>query len=249
MQRYTKKSIPQKINHTRRYKTLSRKPPPTPAATPLPPPCHSPIPSPPSKVTQCHAFSQQNNSTLKSFRIFASCFHAVKYRTAHYIQITYTMSNLSNFTPEERALLSRAQIFCDRQEQCPSSVMDKLRTWGATQDVASHIIEQLIADNYINPQRFCQLFAESKLHQQKWGRVKIAYQLRNRQLDSALIKQVLDSIDPEQYYHTLVNLAQTKWPTIHDADPVRRRTKLMAFLASHGFTQPEISRALNELNI
>ena len=147
------------------------------------------------------------------------------------------MPTPNNFTLEEKAFLSRAQLYCDRQEQCPSAVMDKLRTWGASQDVALRVINQLIADDFLNPKRFCKYYAESKLHQQKWGRIKIAYQLRARQLDNALVKQAVESSDPEQYHETLRQLTADKWPTIKDADPRRRRYKLVSFLSSHGFTQ------------
>ena len=159
------------------------------------------------------------------------------------------MSSSHNFSPEEQAYLSKAQLFCDRQEQCPSTVMNKLRSWGASQEVAERIMDSLVADDWLNPQRYCRLYAQSKLHQQKWGRIKIAYHLRSRQLDSALIKQALDSIDPEQYRQTLHALAGSKQASIHDSDPYRRRMKLASFLASHGFTQEEIAGELNDLEL
>lgn len=158
------------------------------------------------------------------------------------------MSESYNFTESERAYLSRAEQYCATSEQCCSTVRDKLVTWGASRELTGHIVDRLVADGFIDEERYCRLYCDSKLRLQKWGRVKIAYQLRGKQINNKLIESSIQHIDPELYNSTLRQLAENKMKTINDSDPRKRQSKLMSFLASHGFTPTEIHNIITELN-
>jgi len=44
----------------------------------------------------------------------------------------------------------------------------------------------------------------------KWGKVKIAYHLKQHKLDETLIRNALDSLDQTEYRDTIENLIITK---------------------------------------
>jgi regulatory protein len=150
-------------------------------------------------------------------------------------------------TEAEMAYRSKAEQYCASAEQCRSSVKDKLMTWGAGRDMAQRIVDSLVEDDFINEERYCNIYCDSKLRLQKWGRIKIGYQLRNKRIDSKIIDKVLQNIDPELYSATLYELAEKKWALLNEPDPNKRTAKLVAFLASHGFESDEIQATIKEL--
>ncbi len=151
------------------------------------------------------------------------------------------------FNESEIPFLSKAEQYCAQSEQCRSSVMDKLTRWGASHELSERIINYLVKNDYINERRFCQIYSESKMNLQKWGRIKIAYQLRAKRIDKRLIDEALTDLDPNRYHEVLLQLARQKMSTIKDDNPFARRNKLMAFLASHGFESDEIIKAFDEI--
>jgi regulatory protein len=159
------------------------------------------------------------------------------------------MSDKYKFTDADKAFVSKAEQYCAASEQCRTSVKEKLLAWGADRELAGRIVEYLVANEYIDEARYCRIYCESKLHLQKWGRIKINYMLRNKRIDNRIIANALQEIDSTQYTETLRSLAESKMRTLHDSDPVKLRSKLSSFLASHGFEMSEIQTVVQNIGI
>lgn len=159
------------------------------------------------------------------------------------------MKNNFNFTESEMTFVTKAEQYCATGEQCRSAVRDKLLTWGANQVLRERIVEYLTENDFINEERYCRIYCESKIRLQKWGRVKIAYQLRSKRIDNSTINKALQEIDEEEYQRTLNNLTENKNNSIVEPDNKKRRAKLMSFLSSHGFTINEIENAVSALGL
>ena len=149
------------------------------------------------------------------------------------------------FSESERAFVSKAEQYCVQGEQCRSAVFDKLKAWGADEELAQKVTDYLEEEGFIDERRYCRLYCESKLRLQKWGRVKIAYNLRMKRIGNELIEEALRELDEEQYFDTLRQLAENKRRSLHESDPRKLNAKLVSFLASHGFTMNEILECLN----
>ena len=149
------------------------------------------------------------------------------------------------FSESERAFVSKAEQYCVQGEQCRSAVFDKLKAWGADEELAQKVTDYLEEEGFIDERRYCRLYCESKLRLQKWGRVKIAYNLRMKRIGNELIEEALRELDEEQYFDTLRQLAESKRRSLHESDPRKLNAKLVSFLASHGFTMNEILECLN----
>lgn len=159
------------------------------------------------------------------------------------------MSDKIKFSDADKAFIAKAESYCASAEQCRTSVMEKLLAWGAERDQASQIVEYLVQNEYIDEARYCRIYCESKLHLQKWGRIKINYMLRNKRIDNRIIANALQQLDADQYTETLRQLAESKLRSIDESDPRKRQAKLNAFLASHGFEQSEIQNVIQSLTI
>ena len=148
---------------------------------------------------------------------------------------------VQNLSEEEMSLLARAERYCANEEQCRTSVRKKLCDWGATPDSSTKIVNRLIDQGFIDERRYARAYVSSKLRNQKWGRLKVIYQLRSKQVPPKFITEALAEIPDEEYRNILLDVARTKWETYTPTEPTaKRRTKLVTFLASRGYESPEI---------
>ncbi len=143
-----------------------------------------------------------------------------------------------------RALLDRARHYCALSEQCETSVRQKLINWGATPADIETIVASLRADDYLNDMRFARSYAESKILQQHWGRQKVLYQLRMKHLSKEAIAESMKLVSEETYYDILVTEAEKKLRSLGGEPTPDNQRRLMAFLASRGFTADEINRVI-----
>lgn len=148
------------------------------------------------------------------------------------------MNNRKEYSDAE--LQAKAEQYCAREEQCVSGVRRKLNDWGATPATADRIVQHLIDERYIDERRYVRLYCQGKLRIQRWGRNKMAWELRGKGIADALIAEGLDSLSPEEYAATLDKVAQAKRATLRGDDDYEKQRKLTAYLLSRGFTMEEI---------
>ena len=89
------------------------------------------------------------------------------------------------YTLEE--LLHKAASYCSISEHCTSEVEEKLLAWGVSADDKQKIIDRLIVEDFINEKRYCTHFVKDKFRFNKWGKIKIAYALRQKGLRDELV--------------------------------------------------------------
>jgi regulatory protein len=154
---------------------------------------------------------------------------------------------VQNMSEEEMSLLARAERYCANEEQCRTSVRKKLSDWGASIELSGKIVNRLIDQGYIDEKRYARAYVSAKLRTQKWGRLKVIYQLRSKQVPPKFITEALGEIPDDEYRNILRDVANTKWQTYDPNETkAKRRSKLVTFLASRGYESPEIQTMLAE---
>lgn len=143
--------------------------------------------------------------------------------------------------------LAKARAYCARQERCQQEVRDKLYGWGEHKAQVEPIISQLIGEGFLNEARFAEHFAVSKLRQKGWGLRKIEAALRQKQVSEPCIRAALRGIDHAERMEKLGGLLAKRWAYEKEADPFRRRQKVIAFGLRRGFAMEEIERCLINL--
>ncbi|MBK5272343.1 MAG: RecX family transcriptional regulator, partial [Bacteroidia bacterium] len=81
--------------------------------------------------------------------------------------------------------------YCGYQERCHLEVRQKLYDLGVHKKDHDEIISTLITENYLNEERFATLFARGRFRIKKWGRMKIKYELKQKQISDYCIKKAL----------------------------------------------------------
>lgn len=146
----------------------------------------------------------------------------------------FTLMNNKYFSKEEA--LQKAKQYCAYQERCHSEVKEKLYSFGLHKTDVDELLSELINENYLNEERFAILFAGGKFRIKQWGRVKIKYALKQKQVSDYCIKKALAAIDENDYDKTLEKLFQQKLKTLRSENNVYiKKRKLQDHLMQKGF--------------
>lgn len=155
------------------------------------------------------------------------------------------MSSNSALSPKE--VRSKMEHYCAYQERCHAEVQQKLREYTITTAEKDEIIVSLLQNNYLNEERFALLFAVSKFHQKKWGKVRIKNELKARQLSDYLIQKALKEINPAEYEETFEQLATLQWEQIRETNALKKKKKFCDYLLRKGWESDRIIEKVSEL--
>lgn len=131
--------------------------------------------------------------------------------------------------------LSKAAEICGRSEKCTYDIELKCREWQLSKEDTNRITEYLTKEKYLDDQRYAISFVHDKFRFNKWGKIKLAYALRQKQVEEKYIREALTHIPEDAYRTVLHDLLSAKAKTLKDGDAYTRRSKLMAFALSRGF--------------
>jgi len=130
--------------------------------------------------------------------------------------------------------LQKLKQYCAYQERCHQEVKEKLYSLGVWKRDHDEIIATLIEENYLNEERFAIAYAGGKYRIKSWGRVKIKYELKQKQVSEYCIKKALKQIDETDYVATLRKLASEKYQSLKGEQYLIRKKKTMDYLMGRG---------------
>jgi len=148
-------------------------------------------------------------------------------------------------TPEQA--LQKLKHYCAYQERSHSEVRDKLFNLGVWKKDHDAIIATLIEENYLNEERFAIAFAGGKFRMKQWGRVRIKYELKQRQVNDYCIRKALRQIEESTYLQTLQQLAVSKYALLKGDQYLVRRKKTSDYLIQKGYEPELVSAAIAAL--
>src|ERR1035437_5385283 len=132
--------------------------------------------------------------------------------------------------------LPKIKQYCTYQERCHAEVKEKLYSFGLYKKDVEQLMSQLIEENYLNEERFAIQYAGGKFRMNQWGRIKIKYALRQKQVSEYSIKKGLKEINESDYKKTLQKLAEQKLKTLkNESNVFSKRKKLQDYLLQKGY--------------
>lgn len=143
--------------------------------------------------------------------------------------------------------LQKLKHYCAYQERCHAEVKDKLFQLGVWSREQNEIIAALIEENYLNEERFAIAYAGGKFRVKQWGRIRIKYELKQKQVSDYSIKKALKMIAEDDYMSTLEQLAEKKYASLKNEQYLVRRKKTMEHLSSKGFEPQLIQTVLKDI--
>jgi len=144
--------------------------------------------------------------------------------------------------------LQKIKHYCAYQERCHTEVKNKLYSLGLHKNEVDQLLPRLIEENFLNEERFAIAYAGGKFSMKQWGKEKIKYALRQKQVSNYCIRKALASINNNDYRKTFISVANKKLITLRsEKNSFKKREKMKAFLLQKGFEIEVISEYLKEV--
>jgi regulatory protein len=140
---------------------------------------------------------------------------------------------------------AKLESFCAYQERCVFEVRKKMNPWNLSLEQQDQLISDLIANRFLDEERFAEAFVSGKFRIKKWGRIKIRTHLKSKFISNYSLNKAISSIDDDAYFQTLVDVLEKKERLLASKLSVwDKKVKLIRFASSRGFEQDLILEAL-----
>jgi regulatory protein len=144
--------------------------------------------------------------------------------------------------------LQKAKHYCAYQERCHSEVKEKLYSFGLYKKDIEELLANLVEENYLNEERFAIQFAGGRFRIKQWGKVKIKYELKQKQVSDYCIKKALALINENDYQKTIQKLFWAKLKTLKSEKNIFiKKKKLQDHLLQKGFEIAVINKLMNDI--
>lgn len=137
-----------------------------------------------------------------------------------------------------KVLLSKMMRYCAMEEKCEFDVKQKLYNLNADKSEIDKIIDYLNEENFISEERYVAAFIKGKMNSRKWGKLKIANALAQKQIDSKIVAQYFEeNVREENYKNNLDNILLKKLEELKrkDLEPQKIKEKLFYYASSKGY--------------
>lgn len=155
------------------------------------------------------------------------------------------MNPLKTYTIDEAQ--KKLEFYCAYQERSHKEVVDKLKNMQMIPDAIDVIVVHLIQNNFLNEERFAKAFVRGKFRIKKWGKYRIALELKKKNISKTIINSALKEIDADDYLETFHALAEKKAETIKENNSYMKKKKLADYLLYRGWESPLVYDKVNAL--
>ena len=143
-------------------------------------------------------------------------------------------------------VLDRMRNLCSRREYCRSDIMKKVLTaLDGDRAAAEKVLDVLVAEKYIDEQRYASAFARDKASLAGWGGTKIRYMLASKGVPRDIVEHALEDIDDSKARIKLEKLMDNKIRSLKD-DP-QCRLKMLRFGLGRGYAYEEVAEVIDFL--
>jgi regulatory protein len=145
-----------------------------------------------------------------------------------------------------QSALNRAMALCSQKEYCLDEIRQKLEAWGVSSADSEKILNTLLKEKFIDETRYANAFTRDKFRYNKWGKIKIASQLKLKKIPSSIIKESLDCLDYDTYVKMLQDLLEKQKKHVKARNDYELKGKLLRYGLSKGFESSLIYEILGE---
>lgn len=146
-------------------------------------------------------------------------------------------------------VFEKLKRYCAYQDRCHQEVRYKLLSLKIYGDELEELIADLIAENYLNEERYAQSFSRGKFRIKKWGRNKIKQHLQMKKVSSYCIKKGMEEIDEEEYMISLRQIIELNLVKNSELPVLIKKDKAIKYAAGRGYEAVLIFEIIKDLEI
>lgn len=144
--------------------------------------------------------------------------------------------------------LKRLMKICSLKEMCSYDLRKKMKLWDINDSNQDIILKKLAEDKFFSDERYAEAFINDKLKFQKWGKVKIKYSLRSKQIPERIIDNLMEKKEDKQYIEKLEELLVKKKNSLKSVMSVQeKKARLFRYASGKGFESEVIYEVMNKI--
>lgn len=155
------------------------------------------------------------------------------------------MPSKKTYTLQEAT--KKLEHYCAYQERCHQEVRQKLEGMYMIPEAIDVIIVHLLEHNFLNEARFAKAFVSGKFKIKNWGRHRITYELKKKDVVKVNINQALSEIEDDEYLGVFNDLAEKRANSIKETNTFKKRKKLIDYLLYRGWESHLVYEKAKEL--
>ncbi|UKS29815.1 RecX family transcriptional regulator [Paenibacillus sp. HWE-109] len=148
---------------------------------------------------------------------------------------------------ERNSAYLKAIRIIGRRPHSAIEVKRKLKEAGYEAAVIDWACEKMAEQNYLNDEEFAKMWTDSRIITQRKGRNLVRQELQQKGIDKELVKNAMETINPDDEFAGAMKLAQTKWKQTSGKTMDRKR-KTGAFLMRRGYTGSIVTKVLAQVS-
>ena len=141
----------------------------------------------------------------------------------------------------------KLEHYCAYQERCHKEVRQKLVSLHMIPEAIDVIIVHLLEHNFLNENRFAKTYVSGKFRIKAWGRRRITYELKKKDVGKVNINQALAEIENTEYIEVFNALAEKKANSIAETNIFKKKKKLIDYLLYRGWESHLVYEKAREL--
>jgi len=106
------------------------------------------------------------------------------------------------------------QRACATREYCVADILKKLQRYKLTGNDSAKIITSLKKDRFIDELRYAEAFVKDKSRLSGWGRTKILWTLKSKQIDNEIITKAISILSEDDAREQLRKILEGKLKTL-----------------------------------
>ena len=155
------------------------------------------------------------------------------------------MQTKKTYTVQEAT--RKLEHYCAYQERCHQEVRQKLESLHMIPEVIDVIIVHLLDQNFLNEERFAKTFVRGKFKIKAWGRRRLTYELKKKDISKVNINQALAEIDITEYNEVFNVLAEKRANSLTETNKYKKKQKLIDYLLYRGWEPHLVYEKAREL--
>ena len=153
--------------------------------------------------------------------------------------------NKKTYTVQEAT--KKLEHYCAYQERCHQEIERKLEAMHMIPEAIEVITMHLLEHNFLNEARFAKAFVSGKFKIKHWGRRRLAFELKSKNVSKYNINEALKAISEDEYLEVFNDLADKRNQIIKETNKFKRKKKLIDYLLYRGWESHLVYEKANEL--
>mgnify|MGYP001473815036 FL=1 len=144
----------------------------------------------------------------------------------------------------QKSALNKIINYCNYRDRSTKEIKIKLLDLNYSIEIIDSAISQAIELRIVDNFRFSKSFSRGKNQKNRWGKIKIAYELKNKGLNDKEITFGLESIEEKSYYKILMKSIEVYKRKSKNFE----KNKLIKHLINKGYEIALVISTIKKLN-